>query len=179
MLDFAELLRFTINPLELVLRGTLIYLGLVALFRLLLRRDLGELGVADVLFIALLADAAQNGMSGEYRSLGDAAVLLATLGGWNLAINYARFHWPLARRIFEPPTVELIRDGRILRRNMRREWVSMDELIGKLREKGISDVADVKLAVLEPSGELSVLENEGGRLPTDPREHAKGGEHVA
>jgi uncharacterized membrane protein YcaP (DUF421 family) len=175
MPDFGEILRFTMNPFELVLRGTLIYLGLVALFRGFLRRDLGELGVADVLFIALLADAAQNGMSGEYRSLADAAVLLGTLCGWNLAIDYARFHWPLAQRIFEPPAVELIRDGRVLRRNLRREWISMEELTGKLREKGISDISEVKLAALEPSGELSVLERDGGRLPTDPRGHVKGG----
>lgn len=179
MPDVVEILALSLNPLELVLRGTCIYFGLVLLFRFLLRRDLGELGIADVLFVALLADAAQNGMAGEYRSVGDAAVLLGTLGTWNAGLNYATFRWKWARRLFEAPTVELVRNGRILRRNLRREWVTMEELMGKLREQGISDVAEVKLAVLETDGELSVLKESGTRQPTDPRGRKTGGEHVA
>jgi uncharacterized membrane protein YcaP (DUF421 family) len=171
--------RLTMNPLELVLRGTLVYFGLVLLFRYLLRRDLGELGVADVLFVALLADAAQNGMSGEYRSITDGAVLLGTLGLWNGAVNFATFRWRFARRLFEAPTVEVVRDGKIVRRNLKREWITVEELMGKLREKGIHDVSDVKLAVVEADGELSVLEEGGGEQPTDPRGRKRGGEHVS
>jgi uncharacterized membrane protein YcaP (DUF421 family) len=85
MSEIADLFRLTVNPLELVIRGTLIYVGLVFVFRFLLRRDLVGLGVADVLLIALLADAAQNGMAGEYKSVADAAVLLGTLAFWNVA----------------------------------------------------------------------------------------------
>lgn len=179
MPDVASILALTMNPLELVLRGTLIYFGLVLLFRFVLRRDLGELGVADVLFIALLADAAQNGLAGDYKSVGDAAVLLGTLGGWNAALNFATFRWRFARRLFEAPTVELVRDGRILRRNLKREWVTVEELMGKLREQGISDVSEVQVAVLEANGELSVLKEAGGAKSTDPRGNKTGGEHVA
>jgi uncharacterized membrane protein YcaP (DUF421 family) len=178
-MDFDSIFRFSVHPLELVVRGTLFYFGLVLLFRFLLRRDLGELGVADVLFVALLADAAQNGMAGDYRTVTDGAVLLATLGGWNATLNYATFRWPLARRLFEAPTLELVRDGRILRRNLRREWMTVEELMGKLREEGIADVAEVKLAVLEADGELSVLTKHGREQPTDPKGNKTGGEHVS
>jgi uncharacterized membrane protein YcaP (DUF421 family) len=178
-MDFDQIFGFSVNPLELVLRGTLIYFGLVLLFRFLLRRDLGELGVADVLFVALLADAAQNGMAGDYRTVSDGAVLLATLGGWNALLNFATFRWPLARRLFEAPTIELVRDGRIIRRNLRREWMTVEELMGKLREQNVADLGEVKLAVLEADGELSVLTKEGGGRPTDPKGNKTGGEHVA
>ena len=154
MPDIAELFTLTVNPLELVIRGTLIYVGLVLLFRFALQRDLVGLGVADVLFIALLADAAQNGMAGDYRSVADAVVLLGTLAFWNAAMNYLTFRWPVARRLLEAPTLELVRDGRVLRRNLRREWITMDELMSQLRAKGIEDVTRVKLAVLEADGEL-------------------------
>ena len=179
MPDIAELFTLTVNPLELVIRGTLIYVGLVLLFRFALQRDLVGLGVADVLFIALLADAAQNGMAGDYRSVADAVVLLGTLAFWNAAMNYLTFRWRVARRLLEAPTLELVRDGRVLRRNLRREWITMDELMSQLRAKGIEDLSRVKLAVLEADGELSVLESEGGPTPTDPaRRRERGQQHI-
>jgi uncharacterized membrane protein YcaP (DUF421 family) len=178
-MELDKIFGFSVNPLELVLRGTLFYFGLVLLFRFLLRRDMGELGVADVLFVALLADAAQNGMAGDYRTVTDGAVLLATLGGWNAALNFATFRWRAARRLFEAPTIELVRDGRIVRRNLKREWMTVEELMGKLREQGVADVAEVKVAMLEADGELSVLTKDGDSQPTDPRGRKAGGEHVS
>jgi uncharacterized membrane protein YcaP (DUF421 family) len=178
MSEIETLFRFSVNPLELVVRGALIYIGLIVVFRFALRRDLGQLGVADVLFIVLIADASQNGMAGEYRSLADAAVLLGTLAACNVALDWAIYRWPAMQRLMEAPTVELIRDGKILRRNLQREWVTVDELMGKLREVGIADVADVKLAMLEADGQLSVLQTQGSVQPTDPAKRATGGRHI-
>lgn len=160
MPDVESLFTFSMNPLELVIRGVLIYVGLVLLLRFVLRRDLGQLGVADVLFIVLIADAAQNGMAGEYRSLADAAVLLGTLATCNLLFDWAMFRWRPMRKLLEPPPVALVRDGRILRRNLRKEWVTVDELMGKLREEGVDDVAGVKLAMMESDGSFSVIKAE-------------------
>ena len=129
-------------------------------------------------FIVLIADASQNGMAGEYRSLADAAVLLGTLAACNVALDSAIYRWPVMQRLMEAPTVELIRDGKILRRNLQREWVTVDELMSKLREVGIADVADVKLAMLEADGQLSVLQTQGSVQPTDPAKHATAGRHI-
>lgn len=178
MSEIEALFRFSVDPLELVVRGSVVYLGLVLLFRFALRRDLGQLGVADMLFIVLIADASQNGMAGEYRTLADGAVLLGTLAFWNVALDWATFRWRWVQRLLEPPTVELVRDGKINRRNLRREWVTMDELMGKLRERGIADVAAVKLALLEADGELSVLKESGTAQPTDPARRPAGANHI-
>jgi uncharacterized membrane protein YcaP (DUF421 family) len=178
MSEIEALFKFSMNPLELVIRGAVVYVGLVIVFRFVLRRDLGQLGVADMLFIVLIADASQNGMAGEYRSLADGAVLLGTLAACNLTLDWATYRFSTMQRLMEAPTVELIRGGRILRRNLRREWVTVDELMGKLREQGIADVADVKLAVLESDGQLSVLKAQGSVHPTDPTRQANGGKHV-
>jgi len=178
MTELRSLLEFSVPPLELVVRGAAVYFGLVLMFRFVLRRDLGQLGVGDVLFIVLVADAAQNGMAGEYRTLADAFVLLATLAACNLALDWAVFRFPFMQRVFEPPSVELIRDGRILRRNLRREWMTVDELMGKLRQEGIADVADVKVATLERDGQFSVLKDAGRAEPTDPAKSGSGGKHL-
>ena len=178
MFDIGSLFEFSVPPLELVVRGTIIYLGLVMLFRFVLRRDLGQLGVVDVLFIVLIADAAQNGMAGEYRTIADAFVLLGTLAGCNLTLDWIAFRWPPFQRLLEPPSVELVRNGRILFRNLRREWMTLDELMSKLRERGIADVADVKLAVLESDGNFSVLCETGHAMATDPRGFKRRVRHI-
>ena len=59
--------------------------------------------------------------------------------------------------MIEPPALPLVRDGRILHRNLRREFITIDELRAKLREHGVEDVAEVKTARLESDGEISVL----------------------
>ena len=63
-MDWHALFRFD-QPLELVVRGTAVYWFLFLLFRLVLRRDVGALGLADVLVVVLMADAIQNGMASE------------------------------------------------------------------------------------------------------------------
>ena len=99
----AEWFALTVPPLELAVRGTVIYLGLVLTVRFILRRDVSSMSVADVLFIVLIADAAQNAMAGEYKSIGDGLVLLATLVGWNVALDWLTYRNKLFRRLLETP----------------------------------------------------------------------------
>ena len=156
-MDFAELFRFTIHPLELVVRGTAMYWFLLLLFRFVLRRDAGSLGTADVLLLVLIADASQNAMAGGYDSVGEGMLLVATIVAWNYALDWLAFRVPRVRRVLEPPPLQLIRNGRLLRANMRRELVTTEELLSKLREHGVEDPKEVKAAYMESGGEISVL----------------------
>lgn len=155
--DLGALFVFTVAPMEIVLRGTLVYWFLFLLFRFVLRRDVGSIGIADVLLLVLIADASQNAMSGGYGSVGEGFLLVATIAGWNYALDWAAYHFPSIRRFIEPAPLLLIRDGRMLRRNMRQELVSPEELQAKLREQGVEDLSQVRSAFMESSGEISVL----------------------
>ena len=152
-----ELFALTVHPAELFLRGTVIYLGLVLTFRFVLRRDVGSLGVPDVLFIVLVADASQNAMAGEYRSITDGVVLVGTLVFWNIALDWLAYRSPLVRRFVEAPSLPLIKNGKWIRRNLKRQWITTEEVLSKLRERGIEEIGQVRLATLEPDGELGVL----------------------
>jgi len=155
--DLGALFRITVDPLEIVVRGTVMYWFLFALFRFVLRRDVGSIGIADVLLVVLIADASQNAMAGGYGSITDGCVLVATIAGWNYALDWAAFHFPALRRVVEPPPLPLIRDGTMLRKNMRRELVTVDELSAKLRAHGIETFGQVKLAFMESDGEITVI----------------------
>src|SRR5688572_25430583 len=153
----AELFGFGVHPLEIVLRGSAVYWFLFLLFRFVLRRDAGEFGIADILLLVLIADASQNAMAGGYESLSEGALLVATIAGWNWLMDQASYHWPAVRRLIEPAPMVLVRDGRLLWRNLRRELITTPELMASLREQGIDKLADVKIARMEPDGHISVI----------------------
>jgi len=158
-----ELFTLSISPWELIVRGSLIYWLLFLLFRFILRRDTGSVGLADILVIVVIADAAQNGMSGEYKSVSDAAILIGTIGGWNYLIDWMSFRYSWFSRFAEPQVVPLIRHGRILRANLRREMITQEELDSQLRSNGVSDASEVRYAALEPDGKISVILARGPR----------------
>src|ERR1043165_1965111 len=79
------------NPLELVIRASVMYLLILTGFRLF-RRDAGSLSVSDLLVVVLIADAAQNGMAGEYTSVTEGGVIVATIFGWNFLLDWFAFH---------------------------------------------------------------------------------------
>ncbi len=153
----GELFRFDVSPWELIVRGTAMYWFLFALFRFVLRRDVGSLAIADVLLVVLIADAAQNAMAGSYNSVSGGIVLVATIAGWNYLLDWASYHSDRVRRFIEPPPLRLIRDGRVMRRNLRHEMITVDELRAKLREQGIDRLSDVKSAYMESDGEISAV----------------------
>ena len=80
---------------------------------LLLREDIGSVGVADLLFVVLVADASSNAMQGGYRSIGDGLVLVGTMVGWNYAPDWLAFRSDAVSRLLEPQTEVLIRHGRV------------------------------------------------------------------
>jgi uncharacterized membrane protein YcaP (DUF421 family) len=157
--DWSQLFALSVPPLELVVRGSAMYLFLFVLFRLVVRRRVGSIGMADILILVIVADAAQNGMSGEYTSVTDAFILVGTLIGWNLLIDWLNFHVPALRKVLEPPPLLLIDRGRLQRRNLRHEHLSEEELETKLREHGIRDPAEVDKAYMEPDGQVTVLKS--------------------
>jgi uncharacterized membrane protein YcaP (DUF421 family) len=156
-LDWGEIFGLSVSPWELVIRGTAMYLFLFAIFRLVVRRRIGAVGMADILVLVIIADAAQNGMAGEYRSVTDGAILVGTIIAWNTLIDWLNYRVPALRNWLEAPPLPLVDNGRLLHRNLRHEFVTEAELQSKLREHGISDIAEVQKAVMEADGAISVI----------------------
>jgi uncharacterized membrane protein YcaP (DUF421 family) len=159
----TSLFQFQMNPVELVLRGTFMYWFLFLAFRFVLRRDAGGIGIPDILLIVLVADASQNAMAAEYRSVPEGLVLVSTLLAWNLVLDWAGYRWDAMRRFVEPRPLLLIRHGRVIHRNLRREFLTLDDLQAQLRMAGVSSISAVRSAFMEADGKLSVVLTEGAR----------------
>jgi uncharacterized membrane protein YcaP (DUF421 family) len=160
-LDWGELFAFSVSPLEIVVRGTAMYWFLFLIFRFVVRRDVGAVGLADVLILVIVADAAQNGMAGDYKSVSEGMLLVATLIGWNVALDWLSFRFKWFRRFAEPPPIMLARDGKLLKRNLRLELLTEEELWSQLREQGIESLDEVRCVYMEPDGQISVIKKKG------------------
>lgn len=166
-MDWSALFVPSGSLLELILRGTVTYFAVLAILRLL-RREAGELSRADLLVLLLVADAAQNGMAGEYHSITEGLVLVATIFGWNHLLNWLSFRFAAVHRLLEPPPLLVVKDGRVLRRNLHAELLTEDDLAEQLRQQGVASLAEVRRCYIESDGKLSVLRADRHR-PSRPR----------
>ncbi|MBX6316176.1 MAG: DUF421 domain-containing protein [Isosphaeraceae bacterium] len=143
--------------LEIFIRGSLVYLSLLVLLRIVLKRQSGMVGIQDLLVAVLIADAAQNAMAGDYHSIPDGILLVATILFWCYTLDWLGYRFPLIQRLLRPPPLPLVENGHLLRRNMRLELITEEELMSMLRQQGIEDLNEVKSACMEGDGRLSVI----------------------
>ena len=149
----------TESLIEIFIRGTLMYLGMFALLRIF-RRQAGAVGIADLLVIVVIADAAQNGMAGDSKSITEAILLILTIVLWNYFLDFLGDKFDFFKHILEPDAILLIKDGKLERANMQKEMITYDELISQLRQQGVEKVLEVKECRLESNGHFSVLKKE-------------------
>jgi uncharacterized membrane protein YcaP (DUF421 family) len=156
-IDWNSVFIPSLGIAEIVVRGTLMYLGLFIVLRFMARRQAGHFGPADLLVIVLIADAAQNGLGKEYQSVTEGIVLVMTIVVWDYIIDWLTYRFPRLRRVLIPSSLTLIKDGRIVEKALRKEMLAMEELASQLRQQQVEDIAEVKLAKLEGDGRLSVI----------------------
>jgi len=155
--DWSQIFGVDTSPLELIIRGTAMYIFLFLMFRVVIRRRVGAVGMADILILVIVADAAQNGMSGEYKTVTEAFILVGTIFFWNWLFDWLNYRVPALQGWLEAPPLLLIQNGRLLHRNLKHEYVTEDELKSKLREKGVKEYNEVAEAHMESDGSVSVI----------------------
>ena len=155
--DWAGMFTPARSVLEVVVRATLMYFAIVALLKLVVKRQTGGVGRTDILVILLIAEVAGPGFTADYVSVVEGTILIATVLFWSYAIEWLTHRSPWFERFFQPPPLLLIENGRMLLRNMRTELITKDELMTHLREEGIGDIAEVEQACMEPDGMISVI----------------------
>jgi uncharacterized membrane protein YcaP (DUF421 family) len=115
---------------------------------------------ADLVVILLIANAVQNAMTGPDTSLSGGLIAAAVILALNRAITRLRARYPsLERLLYGAPTV-LVRDGRVLTANLQREHIEQDEIEMAMREHGVESLSDVKTAVLELDGTISIIQED-------------------
>ena len=171
--DWQSVFVPTESLLEIIIRGTIMYLAIFALMRIF-RRQAGSFSIADLIVVVVIADAAQNGMAGDSKSVTEALLLIGTIIFWDFFLDWLGFKSKFFRKILEPEKLKVIEDGKFLRENMRKEMITGEELSSQMREQGIEDLAEVKVAYLESDGHFSFIKKDG-----EPEVNSKSNKTIA
>ena len=158
--DWKLLFVPDISVLQSIVRGTILYVVIFLFVRVMPNRQVGRVGMNDLLLVVLIASAATNALAGNYKSITNGLILIGTIIFWSYLFNWAGHRFPLLHRLFHPTPKTLIKDGEIHHDNMRRELVTEEELMGKLRRQGITDVKAVAEAYVESDGQVSAIKRE-------------------
>lgn len=147
----------SMSILELIVRGSLVYLALFTVLRFLPSRQMGTLGITDLLVVVLFAEAAQNAMASTYTSITEGAILVGTVIFWSYLLNWLGYKVPQFQRFLNPPPLLLVKNGQMILRHLERELITEEELMSQLRQQGVEFLADVKKAYLEADGSISII----------------------
>jgi uncharacterized membrane protein YcaP (DUF421 family) len=143
--------------MEKVLRAAVGYAFLLIAFRVLGRRELGRLTNFDLVVVLVVANVMQNAMIGEDTSLTGGLIGAATVLGLNVMIGAAVYASRRVERLVDGDPIIIVADGRLLRPRLRRELITENEVLAAARNAGIQQLADVRLAILESTGEINVF----------------------
>lgn len=157
----------SVSLLELFVRGTLIYLFCFVVLRFT-RRGIGGINISDLLIIVIIADAAQNGMSADYKSVTDGIFLIGTLVFWSYALDLLANKFSFVEKILHPEPILLIKDGKIIRQNLQKEFITYGELMSQIREQGAEKISEVRKCYIEGDGSISVI-----KFEADDAQHKK------
>lgn len=179
-IDWSEMFVPQLSLTVILVRAALLYLGLCVLLRIIPKRQVGKASVSDLLLVILLGEVAGEGLSRQAESLTDVLLVLLVMLLLDYAVDWLAFRSPLVRGLIQHSPTCLVRDGRVLEANLRREMITAEDLKMQLRQQDVDDLARVQQAQLESDGSISVVtrqDNDGQepRQPTTPAE-GPGGE---
>ncbi|WP_242108746.1 DUF421 domain-containing protein [Luteimonas aquatica] len=142
-----------------VLRALAIYLVVMVLIRISGKRAVGQFTPFDLVLLILIGNAVQNGLNGGDNSLTGAVLLAGCLIALNYLVAWLTARSPAARRLIEGEPVVLARDGQVFREVLRRELVSKADFHEAMREAGCPDASQIRLALLETNGHISIMQS--------------------
>ncbi len=146
-----------ISVSEKIFRSLVIYLFFVLVFRLMGKRQVGQLTPFDLIVLLIISNVVQNAVIGNDNSLGGGLIGAITIFALNYAFVEVTYRSKRLRHVLEPYPTILIHDGRILEEHLHRERISRDDLHAALRRAGLVEAGEVRFAVLEANGGISVI----------------------
>jgi uncharacterized membrane protein YcaP (DUF421 family) len=145
--------------MDLVLRTIVVYCLILLVTRAVGRRELSSMEPFDLILLIVIGDLVQQGVTQSDYSLTGTLTVISTIACLTVGTAYVSFRFRRVRPVLEGEPVVLVADGRVLDRNMRRQRLTVDELVAEARQSSIASLDDVRYAVLETNGRISFLQD--------------------
>ena len=143
--------------MDIVIRASVMFVLVYGLIRLLGKRELGQMTPFEFVALIVIGDLIQQGVTQTDFSLTGAVLAIGTFSFWALVLSWLSYLSPRAERWLEGEPRVLIQDGRLLKRNLRRDRMTPSEVESEMRLAGIASMQEVAWAVLEPGGRISFI----------------------
>jgi uncharacterized membrane protein YcaP (DUF421 family) len=142
---------------ELVIRAAIIYVVFFAALRLFGKREIGQFTIFDLALVLLAANALQPAITGPDDSLLGGLIVIVTIFSLNRGVAALRVRSALVRRLLEFGPTVVGRDGAWLLPELVRQGLDLVDVEAALREHGLDEVGQMKLATLEADGSISIV----------------------
>ena len=144
--------------MESVFRGLIVYFFLLIVFRIAGKRTLSEATTFDLVLLLIISETTQPAMVDNDHSMTNGAVLIFSLVGADILLSYAKQWLPILDPVLDGTAVILLRDGQVLRNRLNSERVDTNDILEAAREQqGLESLDQIKLAVLERGGQISIV----------------------
>ncbi len=153
----TETFTFETPLVEILVRGTAVYLTIALIFRLMPKRQTGNLSPNDLIALIIIGGLAAGAIAGKARTVPDILLMIAVVMGWDYVFNVVEYYFPRLRGVAQDSPTLLIYNGRLLKDNLKKEKLTEQELDASLRQQGCANISQVKQAILEVDGKISVI----------------------
>ena len=148
--------------MDAIVRGLMVYLFLLILFRIAGRRTLGNITNFDFVLLLIISEATQNAMIGNDYSVTNGFLVILTLVGLDIFLSFMKQRFPTMERYVDGLPLVLVDQGRPLKDLMNRARVDEQDILASAREKhGLERMEQIKYAILETNGMISIVPKSG------------------
>ena len=147
--------------MDLVLRATVVFFAIFFVTRVIGRRELSTMEPFDLILLIVTGDLMQQAVTQSDYSLTGGLTVLATIALLTVALSYVSFKLPRLRPVLDGEPLVLVQDGEIIERNLRRERITVGELLAEARQQQVASVDQIRFAVLETNGRISIIPANG------------------
>jgi uncharacterized membrane protein YcaP (DUF421 family) len=143
--------------MDLVLRATVVFFFIFLITRVIGRRELSSLEPFDLILLVVIGDLVQQGVTQSDDSVTGSLTVISTFAVLTVAVGYISFKVRRMRMALDGEPIVMVLDGQVIESNLRRERMTRDELEAAARLQQVASLEDVRLAVLETGGQISVI----------------------
>ena len=146
--------------MDIALRAIVVFVFIFMLTRVIGRRELSSLEPFDIILLVVLGDTVQQGLTQDDYSVTGALIAVSVIASLQIVLSYANFRFPRLRPLINGEPIVLVQDGELIESNVKRERLTLDDVMEAARGQQIESLDKVRWAVLETTGTISFIEKQ-------------------
>jgi uncharacterized membrane protein YcaP (DUF421 family) len=143
--------------MDLTIRAVVLFFFIYLITRVIGRRELSSLEPFDLILLIVIGDAIQQGLTQDDYSVTGALIVIGTFAILQILVSYLSFRFPRLRPALDGEPIVVVQDGKAIEKNMKRERITLEEVLVEARQQQVASLDQIAWAVLETSGRISII----------------------